>query len=750
MGGTETSDGASPIRRRQVNGKSQESAVRLEALSGKRAAELAGHKVKRQRETKEQQSTDLGFEAASEHSHRSLFETMTQGVVYQDAQGKITAANPAAAEILGLTLDQMQGRTSVDPRWQAIRTDGSPFPGDEHPSMVSLRTGRETHNVIMGVFNPVKNDVVWINISAVPQFRDGEGKPYQVYTAFDDITEQRRAEQETEKFKFMVDGTAEEVYLVRPDGSFAYVNKAAASNMGYSVAEMLKLSVPEIDDTLGTGFPSHFRELRERKLPPFETVSRAKNGRRIHKEIQAEYLKIGSDEYLCAFGRDITERKRAEEKLVHTAFHDKLTDLPNRALFVDRLQHAARRYRRQSRALFAIVYLDTDGLKLINDSLGHAIGDRVLIAVGKRLRECVRAGDTVARLGGDEFALLLENLDGRHEATGIVERIGAALADPLNVDGRDIRVTASVGLAFPEDSGATPDDVLLAADIAMYQAKVRGPANYEVFGPEMRAEFMDRRQLDADLRSAVEHNAIRAWFQPIVSLRSGRIVGFEALARWRHATRGWVRPDEFIPVAEESDLIELIGKSILEQACEYAGSWQAIRSGNEAVKVSVNVSTQQLRRAGSAFDVHQIIRKTGTPAGLLCLEVTEGAILQFSDAIVSSLGDLRGVGAQIHLDDFGLGYSSLAYLHYFPADAIKIHRSFVGAVDPADKGRQITRSIVTLARNLEIAAVAEGIEQPEQLEWLRGLGCDLGQGFLFSAAVPPESAEELLRSDPRW
>ena len=481
-----------------------------------------------------------------------------------------------------------------------------------------------------------------------------------------------------------------------------------------------------------------------------ETRGLRKDGAEFDAEVRVSLFELKGQPHMVIILRDITERKTTEGRLIHTAFHDALTGLPNRTLFTDRLKHAVDRRQRHSDKSFAVFFLDIDRFKRFNDNLGHALGDRLLSAFAARLSESVRSCDSVARIGGDEFAVLLEDLEDRSHVTKILQRLQAALGRPYHLDEHEIYVSASIGVAFSESDGIRPDGLLEAADVAMYEAKRRGPGRYEAFRPEMRKRVIYHLDLETDLRRAVERGEVRAWMQPIVSLGSGRISGFEALARWRHPTRGWIPPDDFIPIAEETGLIVPIGESILRQSCGWARRWQALRGEDDEVTLSVNLSPLQLLRSGFPRHVRQILLDSGFPSCSLRLEVTESAIMQYEKPTLSSLSSLHEMGVRIHLDDFGRGYSSLAYLHCFPIDAVKIHRSFIIAAGSNGEHGQIVRTIIALARDLNMGVIAEGVERADHLDWLRKLGCDWAQGYLFSPAVEPKSVEAMIRRDPRW
>jgi diguanylate cyclase (GGDEF)-like protein/PAS domain S-box-containing protein len=443
--------------------------------------------------------------------------------------------------------------------------------------------------------------------------------------------------------------------------------------------------------------------------------------------------------------RDITERKKAEEQLQHRAFYDPLTDLPNRALFLDRLQHMFNRARRAlGSPVFAVLYLDLDRFKSINDSFGHQAGDELLVATARRLERCVRPGDTLARLGGDEFTVLLDDVRGEAYATAVAERIHKELAVPLQIRGHEVFTSVSVGIALSSAGYDSPDDMLRDADTAMYRAKAGGRSRHQVFASDMHLRAVSSLQLETDLRHALERDEIVAHYQPIMDLQSGALTGFEALARWHHPTMGMLMPEQFIPVAEESGQVGAIGEWMLTEACRQGRQWQQRDARWAKLGVSVNVSGRQLSQGSLPAVVERVLDQTGLDPASLTLEITESALMHNLSVGAVVVERIRAMSVGLHLDDFGTGYSSLAYLHNFPVHALKIDRSFVTRMDHAPQQGTIVKAIVSLAHNLGMEVVAEGIETPVQAEALRALRCQRGQGFLFSQPLSAENATHFL------
>ena len=434
--------------------------------------------------------------------------------------------------------------------------------------------------------------------------------------------------------------------------------------------------------------------------------------------------------------RDLTERKRLEDELVYRAFHDQLTGLPNKARFCDRVQHAAERSERSAEG-FAVLFLDIDNFKTVNDSLGHEAGDRLLVSAAKRLGSCLRAGDTPARLGGDEFAVLLEHVSDPDTACQLAERIRDAFRRPIGIGGRDMVSTVSIGIAFG-GRRSTSEQILRDADLAMYTAKSRGKNRFELFESRQHDAAVVRVEVAADLRRACEQEELRLSYQPIVDTRTDTVVAVEALVRWDHPTRGVLPPGLFIPIAEDAGLMDDIGRDILERACLQAARW------NEGVAphlaVSVNVSPRQLTGDTIVDDVVRALGQARLDPASLVLEITETAMMRDTDVARRNLLALDEIGVGLALDDFGTGYSSLTYLQQFPIDVVKIDKSFVATIGQRTRNPSLAPAIIQLAQTLNLVPVAEGVETHDQLVELRALGCDLVQGFLLHR---PQSAEAL-------
>ena len=441
---------------------------------------------------------------------------------------------------------------------------------------------------------------------------------------------------------------------------------------------------------------------------------------------------------------DITERKALEDELAHRAFHDPLTDLPNRALFLDRLGHAALRLSRWRGGAIAVLFLDLDNFKYVNDSLGHRAGDGLLLEVAGRLRALLRPEDTLARLGGDEFVVLLEGVEDEGAASLVAERIAEALQEPVVLGGQEVFATASVGVALGRGKEVSPEDLLRDADTAMYRAKGDGKARSAVFRDGMGEVPAARLRLEGDLRRAVERGEFRIFYQPMALLETGEVVGAEALLRWEHPERGLLAPDEFVPLAEETGLIVPIGRWVLEEACRQARAWREEMPPGAVSTMSVNLSARQFGDPALVDGVKSALEASGLDPGALVLEITEGTLMGDAPSTLAALGDLKALGVGLAVDDFGTGYSSLSYLKRFPVDYVKIDRSIVSGVERDAGNEAIVAATVAMTGALGLRVVAEGVETRKEAEKLRLLGCEMGQGFYWWRPNPPEEAAKLI------
>ena len=561
--------------------------------------------------------------------------------------------------------------------------------------------------------------------------------------------EARKAHRDVEKtllaLRKAIDSLPVGVTITGTDGTILFTNPAEHTLHGYEPNELVGregrgLVPPEFSRRLTV---EQMRSLRSWKR---ERLNVRKDGSVFPAQLISDVVLGANGEPLgiVTICEDITERKLVDQQLFRHAFYDDLTGLPNRALFLERLGRNLARSHGRAQARYAVLYLDLDRFKLVNDGLGHHVGNQLLIAIARRLEQCLRPADTVARLGGDEFTILVDDLDGVEVATQLAERIQAALAKPFTFAGQQLYTSASIGIALGTSGYHRQEDVLRDADIAMYRAKALGKARYEVFDSAMHLQALSLLQLETDLRLAVDRAEITAHYQPILSLATGQVMGLEALGRWEHPQRGLLLPDVFIPLAEETGLIVPLGRGLLRHACREIAGLDA------PLTLSVNLSARQLADDDLLPTIDDVLASTGLRASRLKLEVTESEIMGNADETIDVLLELRARGVEIHIDDFGTGYSSLSYLQKLPVDAWKIDRSFVSRIGAAGEKAEIVESIIALARSLDLEVIAEGIENPQQLARLRALRCDLGQGYLLSKPLPVDDLRPFLRAVRVW
>jgi diguanylate cyclase (GGDEF)-like protein/PAS domain S-box-containing protein len=551
-----------------------------------------------------------------------------------------------------------------------------------------------------------------------------------------------------QRFQALVQHSSEVVILVGSDASVEYVSESMTRVFGYSEAHLLGRPLTQIlDSDPGIRLREGLAEVSERPYGVLELELPLRHRDGHHCTVQftiTNLLDNPSVGGLVLNTRDISERRQLEDQLVHQAFHDSLTSLANRALFKDRVDHALLRTKRQTPSV-AVLFLDLDGFKEVNDSLGHAAGDRLLIQVGQRLVACVRPSDTVARFGGDEFAVLIEDASDDAELDTVAERILDELRQPFFVNDRELHVRGSMGIARMDSDVDGVDQLLRNADLAMYRAKATGQGGFERYDPGMHTELVQRVQLEADLRRALEEGELFLHYQPTIHLTSGQIVGAEALCRWNHPVRGLVPPTEFIPLAEASGLIRPLGAWVLREACRQAAVWQrAHPDRDKPLALNVNLSGRQLQHAQVVEDVAGALRESGLPAESLVLEMTESVLMDDSETVLDILGQLKRLGIRLAIDDFGTGYSSLSYLHRFPVDILKIDRSFVERLSRTSDSAELAWTVVRLGQSLQLQTVAEGVEDSAQFLALRRMGCDIGQGYYFGRPMEGDALGRLL------
>lgn len=534
-------------------------------------------------------------------------------------------------------------------------------------------------------------------------------------------------------------------------GPFLEVNDVACERLGYSREELLRLHPQDI-----------IQEDTERKINnitkaiikhghlTFEMTLTGKSGDVYPVEVSAHVFPLGDSHVVLSIARDIRERKRAEEIIWHQAYHDALTGLPNRLLFRDRLEQALAYARRHEKVL-AVMFLDLDRFKTINDTLGHSVGDQLLQGVARRLTHCVREEDTVARMGGDEFTLLLPEVEQVDDVARIAQKLIDALKPPFYIEGYELYSSTSIGIAFYPNDGEEPETILKNADTAMYRAKDHGRNNYQLYAAEMSSLSFERLALGNMLRKALDHEELLVHYQPQLDLRTGKIFGMEALVRWQHPDLGLISPLQFISLAEETGLISPLGEWVMRTACAQTKAWQA--AGLAPLRVAVNLSARQFKHVGLIDTVAQVLDDTGLEPQYLELELTESIVAENAEATIATLRDLKAMGIKLSIDDFGTGYSSLSYLKRFPLDLLKIDQSFVHHMTSDSDDAAIVTAVINMAHSLKLKVIAEGVQTEEQLSLLRRQDCDQVQGNLFSKPIAAEEFGQLLlqqATNERW
>ena len=566
--------------------------------------------------------------------------------------------------------------------------------------------------------------------------------------------ERKSAEEEIQRqqsfLRQVIDSSPNLIFAKDHQGKYTLVNQALALTYGTTVENLLGKS--DFDFVKDPQEADHFQQddlevihTLQEKFIPVEFITDVGGQKHCLQTVKRPLIGFSKDIQVLGVSTDITDRKLAEDKLSHNAFHDALTGLPNRLLFTDRLTHALNlANRRKGNQWFAILFLDLDHFKTVNDTLGHLLGDQLLIMVAKRLQECLRTSDSIARFGGDEFVFLLEDLDETHDAIEVAERILVDIGASYNLAGHEVNVTASIGIVLNNGEYENAEEVLRDADIAMYRAKNLGRNRYVVFNSAMRANVVQHLELEQGLHNALEKHQLELHYQPITSLKNRQVTGFEALIRWRHPEKGLIPPSEFIPFAEESGLILPIGAWVLKEACKQMSEWQQRFPCNPPLNISVNLSNKQFSQPDLFEQVELALAESQLPPQTLQLEITESVIMENTELTIATLDRLVAMGVKVHVDDFGTGYSSLAYLHLLPINAIKIDRSFISGSTIQDNGMEIAQTIVHLAHELNIDAIAEGVETEEQWKQLDSWSCQYAQGFLIAKALDPQSAEDFL------
>ncbi len=721
--------------------------------------ELAGHfnrmssamkdgYTKLEQEIAERKQTEAAL-ARSEGFLNTIFDSIRDPFCIIDRSFRIVRANQAYAEMKHAALGEMLGSVCHQKLHQRSEIC------DDCIIQKTFLSGDSS--AMERSVNSADGRSIWYEIYTYP-IQDRQGTVSHVVEYTRDITERKLAEaalrESEERYALAARGANDGLWDWDLQKNRIYYSYRWKSMLGFAERDLSDRP----DEWLGRVHPDDLKEVEAKiashldgRNPHFESEYRILHQDGTFRWVLSRGLavreKSGQATRLAGSQTDITLRKKAEEQLVYDALHDALTGLPNRTLFMDRLKHVLASAHRHKDSMYAVLFLDMDRFKVINDSLGHTLGDQLLILVGRKLTECLRPGDTVARLGGDEFAILLEDISGLNDAVDVAKRIRAKLSTPLLLKSTEVFPSASIGIALSLQAYERPEQILRDADVAMYQAKAKGNSCHEVFDSRMHASILSRLQLEADLRRAIDHKEFIVHYQPIMNLGNQRLVGFEALIRWNHPERGMIYPMEFIPLAEQNGLIAAIGEWIMRESCKQLAMWQRQYPQTPPLQMSMNISGKQFSQTGLIDQLEAIIGETGVNADSVALEITESMIMDNIDTAIATMARLREMGFHIHIDDFGTGYSSLSYLHRFPVTALKIDRVFISKLTETGENAEIITSIISLAKSLNLNVIAEGLELNHQLSHIKDMQCGYGQGYFFSRPLDSSAIDSWIRSE---
>jgi diguanylate cyclase (GGDEF)-like protein/PAS domain S-box-containing protein len=681
-----------------------------------------------------------------EQQYRKIVETATEGIWLINQDNETTFVNQQMATMLGYKVEEMLGATL----FSFMDAEGVVI---SHKNLSRRQQGiQEKYDF---KFRCKDGSDLWVIISGTPLF-DEQGKYVGVLKMVTNISDRKQAEDSLRESKQRLDGilnALEDVVWSISADTFEtlYLNPTVLQIYGRSASEFLdnpklwfEVIHPDdqqwVSEAIEPLLLNGSAEIEYRIVRPDGQICW------LYNRSHVIYDAVGKPVRIEGIATDITERKSMEEKLAYYAFYDDLTGLPNRVSFMEKLAQAITKIKQNPQQLFAVLFLDLDRFKIVNDSLGHVIGDQLLLSFAQRLQSCLQPEDIVARLGGDEFAILISGIKSTDEVTCIAQKIHQELKSPFNLNGYEVFTTASIGIALGSSKYIQAADLLRDADTALYRAKEQGKSGHMVFDPTMYDQAVALLQLETDLRWAISRQELEVVYQPIVSIKTGKITGFEALVRWQHPQKGYISPAEFIPVAEETGLIIPIGEFVLRESCQKLRQWHTEFPQLQHLQMNVNLSGKQLSQGCLVEQIQEVLQEVELHPSNLKLEITESAIMSSPEQVAIIFKQLRSLGIQLCIDDFGTGYSSLAYLHYFPIDVLKIDRSFINRIDTEHEQLAIVRAIVTLAHNLGIDVVAEGVETISQLMQLRLLQSDQAQGYLFSKALPSDEIPPLLAS----
>ncbi len=705
---------------------------------------VLSQEIKRRKQSEIQRQMAEKALQESESRYRLVVETQSDFILHSLPDTTIVFANPSICQALGFSLTEIIGKKWSDfanpedlqrdvfKGLSELTPESPTFIAENRDSRVDGQIGW-TQWINRGIFNKI-------------------GQLVEIQSVGRDITALKQVEmalrQNEERLQLVTENMSDLVCLHQLDGQYLYVTPSCQSLLGYSPTELLGQDPyhwvhPE--DQAQFRQASNWLTLTKNAVPVTYRM-RKKTGDYIWLETLTKPIfdTEGKIIHLQMTSRDVSAQIKVEQQLRHDAFYDALTGLPNRHMLIERLNQIIKRVKRSPALKIAVLFLDLDHFKVINDSLGHLIGDQLLMAVAHKLNTCIREIDLAVRLGGDEFVIVLEEVSSIGDVVYIAERILRELQSPIQLHDRDIFITTSIGIVWVTSNHHQAEDLIRDADLAMYQAKSQGRGCYAIFNSTMHLQALQRLNLENDLRKALENQEFVLYYQPIVSLKTFLLQGFEALIRWEHPQRGLLTPNQFISVAEETGLIIPLGRWVFQQACQQLATWQQGISTAKNLKLSINLSAQQLQDPQLLNQLIQIIQTTGIQGENLILEITESMLIENVETTRELLAQIQLRGIQVSIDDFGKGYSSLSYLHQLSVNGLKIDRAFIHKIEQADKNYTLVDIIISLSNLLGLYTVAEGIETSQQLEWLQKRQCEFGQGFLFSKPVPSELAEKFL------
>ena len=681
-----------------------------------------------------------------ERKYRSIFENAVEGIYQSTPDGRVLSANPALARMLGYDSPEAMIASELN-----IASRSYVHPEQRETLLGFLEKDSSYANQEFQIFRR-DGTQIWVSDNA-RIVRDENGEIQYYEGIIQDVTDRKLAElaltESEEKYRTLVDTNQDGVFMSQ-GGKLIYANQTLAKLLGYDTADIIGKPVLELIANESRGFAEQLAaDLPDKESSDPQEIYLLHRDGKTQVLVSTSIGRVNWHDQAAITGtvRDVTEHKKTEQELVYSAYHDALTGLPNRSFFLERLTRAIEHSGKRGSDRFAVLFLDLDRFKLINDSLGHTFGDQLLVSIAKRLRACLRPSDLIARHGGDEFTILVENIQGLDEATAVADRAHEELARAFNVGGHDVFSTASIGIVIGAPHYKHPDEVLRDADTAMYRAKAAGKSGYVVFDDTMHEQVKENLKLETELRHALQRGEFRVFYQPIMELATGKLRGFEALVRWDHPTRGMVAPAEFLSVAEETGLIIPIGWWVMETACTQLNNWRKrFKHLSDDFSMSVNIANRQFAHWVLPQRVARVLDLTGVAPKNLCLEITETVFMDNPELAAETIGRLKSIGVNLQMDDFGTGYSSLSALRTFKLDTLKIDRSFITGIERNRRERAIVRTITVLAADLGMDVVAEGIENVRQLELLRALGCRKGQGYYFSKPFSTSDAENYLKA----